>query len=83
MRNDRVHWGRPLAAAMVLVLWVAVASFWVTEQVNRQEEQASFASLAEEADKLARSIEERVDSDREKLTLLAEILAMGEGAPAG
>ena len=43
MRNDRVHWGRPLAAAMVLVLWVAVASFWVTEQVNRQEEQASFA----------------------------------------
>ena len=82
MRNDRVHWGRPLAAAMVLVLWVAVASFWVTEQVNRQEEQASFTSLAEEADKLARSIEERVDSDREKLTLLAEILAMGEEAPA-
>ena len=36
--------------------------------------------MAEEADKLARSIEERVDSDREKLTLLAEILAMGEEA---
>lgn len=79
MRKNRGYWGGPLAAAVVLVLLVSLAGFLVTERVNRQEEQASFDRLAEEADKMARSIEAMVDSDREKLTLLARLLAMGVG----
>ena len=78
MRKNRGYWGGPLAA-VVLVLLVSLAGFLVTERVNRQEEQASFDRLAEEADKMARSIEAMVDSDREKLTLLARLLAMGVG----
>ena len=79
MRKNRGNWGGPLAAAVVLVLLVSLAGFLVTERVNRQEEQAGFDRLAEEADKMARSIEAMVDSDREKLTLLARLLAMGVG----
>ena len=69
--------------AMVLVLWVAVASFWVTEQVNRQEEQASFASLAEKRTSWPAASRSGWTATGRSLTLLAEILAMGRGGPDG
>lgn len=79
MQKNTVHWRAPLTATVLLVALVVAASFLVTGQVNREEEQTCFDRLSDEADKMARSIEQTVAADREKLNLLAQMMAMGFG----
>ena len=68
-------WRSPLAVTLILVMLIAAASFWVTEHINREEEENSFSRLEEEAGKLASAFEQMVHNDREELTLIAEIMA--------
>ena len=68
-------WRGPLAATLILVVLVAVASFLVTNRINHEEEKLCFARLAEEAGKLSSDFEQTMSNDREKLTLIAEIMA--------
>lgn len=75
------HWKSPLAATLILVLLIAAASFRVTDKINDMEEEASFTRLAQEADELALSLELNVHSDREKLQLIAEMMAADLGEP--
>lgn len=70
-----VHWKGPVAATLILVLFIAAASFIVTGRINEAEEAVSFTRLAEEAEEFAHSLELNVDSDREKLGLIAEMMA--------
>ena len=79
MGKKTAHWKSPLAATLLLVGLIAAASFFVTSRINQMEEQSSFVQLAEEAGKLARGMEQTVRSDREKLTLIAEIMAYRPG----
>lgn len=79
MQKNTVHWRAPLTATVLLVALVVAASFLVTGQVNQEEEQTCFDRLSDEADKMARSIEQTVAADREKLNLLAQMMAMGFG----
>ena len=72
-RFDR--WRSPVAATLLLVLLIGAASFIVTEQINKREEAASFERLEEEAEELARVFEQTMTTDREKLTLIAEMMA--------
>lgn len=81
MRRRFVHWKSPLAATLILVLLIAAASFRVTDKINDMEEEASFTRLAQEADELALSLELNVHSDREKLQLIAEMMAADLGEP--
>ena len=81
MRLGFQHWKSPLAATLVLVILVAAASFVVTEQINRAEEEVSFTRLAEEAGELASALELNVSSDREKLELIATVMAFGAEEP--
>lgn len=74
LRNFRI-WKGPLAVTMVLVILVAAASFFVTDRINCQEGATSFSRLSEEAGELARDFEQTMTSDREKLTLIAAIMA--------
>ena len=75
MQRRFVRWRSPVAATLLLVLFIAVASFIVTSQINETEEATSFKRLAEEADELAYSLELNMNSDREKLKLIAEMMA--------
>ncbi|MBM6977321.1 hypothetical protein, partial [Intestinimonas butyriciproducens] len=79
MGKKTAHWKSPLVATLLLVGLIAAASFFVTSRINQMEEQSSFVRLAEEAGKLARGMEQTVRSDREKLTLIAEIMAYRPG----
>ena len=60
MRRHLEHWRGPLAATLVLVILIAAASFFVTEQINRAEESESFVRLAEEAERLGESLEKNM-----------------------
>ena len=62
-----VHWKGPVAATLILVLFIAAASFIVTGRINEAEEAVSFTRLAEEAEEFAHSLELNVDSDRDGL----------------
>lgn len=68
-------WRGPLAATLLLVLLVVVASFVATNRINQMEKETCFTRLTEEAGELARGIEQTMRNDREKLTLIAEIMA--------
>ena len=82
MRRHLEHWRGPLAATLVLVILIAAASFFVTEQINRAEESESFVRLAEEAERLAESLEQNMSSDREMLGLIAKVMAQSPDEPA-
>ncbi len=79
MRRFFTHWKGPLAVTMALVLLIGASSFFVTGRINRAAEEAGFVRLEEEAQELARGIEQMVESDRAKLTLIADVLAQGMG----
>ncbi len=81
MRGRFVHWRSPLAATLILVLLITAASFVVSGRINEAEEEASFTRLAEEAEELSHGLELNMDSDREKLKLIAEIMASDFGEP--
>ncbi len=70
-------WKGPLAATLILVLLIAVASFLVTDRINREEEKSSFSKLEEETVILARNILQTMMNDREQLELIATIMADG------
>ena len=81
MQRRFPHWGSPLAATMLLVLLITAASFAVTGRINTAEEEVSFERLAEEAEELVHSLELNVSSDRDKLRLIAEIMASNLSSP--
>ncbi len=81
MQRRFVQWRSPLAATLVLVLLLAVSSFIVTGRINKTEEDVSFTRLAEEAEELSHSLEMNINSDRDKLSLLAELMASNVGEP--
>ncbi len=67
------HWLGPLAATILPVVLVVIASVIVTNNINSSEEQASFQRLAEEAGQFANSLEVNMASDRRQLELIAEM----------
>ena len=73
MRSRSVHWRSPLAVTLILIVFVAAASFLVTARINGVEEQASFERLASEADEFARNVETTMNADRLQLELIAEM----------
>ena len=73
MRARMVHWRSPMAATLILVLLIAIASVAVTASVNNWEEDASFQRLANEAWEFATIWERNMDSDRHQLELIAAL----------
>ena len=66
-----IRWQKSIAVTLILILLMIGVSFFVMHQLNKVEEDNSFKRLNEEAGKLAQNIEEHLQSDREKLELIA------------
>ena len=75
------QWKSPLVVTLILVALIAAASYFVTRRINTMEENASFNSLAKEAEEFAHSIELNVSSDRDKLELIASLMAVSLNEP--
>ena len=74
-RAGRMRWGTSLLVTVLLILLMVGGSFWATSRVNRQEEEAAYQRLCEEAEELARDISERIQQDRALLEMIAVVMS--------
>lgn len=71
MQTRIVHWRSPVAATLLLILLIAIASAVITTNVINREEDIGFQRLANEAEEFASLLELNMDSDRRQLELIA------------
>ena len=64
-----------MAATVLLVLLIVVASFMTTVEINRLEKDTSCERLAEEAADIAQNVETLIANDREQLEMVATVFA--------
>ncbi len=65
--KSRISWRRSLLATLLLIVLMIAASFVITGEINRMEEERSFERLHQEASSLAKEIETRKNSEQEQL----------------
>lgn len=73
MKSERLHWPRPIAATLALLLLAIGSSMVLIHWINQEEEAYCFEQLSGGAQELAHTIEERAANDTEELELLAAI----------
>lgn len=77
-KKNKLRWGSSLIATTVMIIVVAVVSYSVIVWINHREEGSSMERLYEEADRLVKTIDSNMKSDREKLELIAAVIAQFE-----
>ena len=70
-----LNWQKSMLVTVVMIIFMAAASFAVTGWINQIEEEYSFEILSEEAQELVNEINGYIDSDREQLEMVARVIA--------
>ena len=71
----KLHWKKTLVPTLLLILWVAVSSFWAAGKINQFEEDAGFRLLRRDAEKLAYDLETSISQNQTLLELIASELS--------
>ena len=71
MKSERLHWPRPIAATLALLLLAIGSSMVLIHWINQEEEAYCFEQLSGGAQELAHTIEERAANDTEELEIQA------------
>lgn len=74
-KNNEIHWGKPIAVTVVLIMLIVSISYAVIGWINHREEEISFERLYESTGNMKNHIETHMDNDREELEMIAEVIA--------
>ena len=74
-RKNGIRWYQSTLVTFLLVLLMVGTSFVATHRINQLEEESAYRQLQGEAQELARTMEDRIASDREQLEIIATMIA--------
>ena len=74
-RKNGIRWYQSTLVTFLLVLLMVGTSFVATHRINQLEEETAYQQLQGETQELARTMEDRIASDREQLEIIATMIA--------